>query len=279
VSRLSSRSGWSRGVLSRALVPARPGSSRPPAAHRPGPAGERLRVATYNIHKGRGLDGRVRLERILEVLAEVDADIVALQEVLAPHAEVLARGTGMHAAFGPTRELPSGPYGNLCLSRFPLVGHARFNLTCRPFEPRGCLRADVDLGGRPLHVFNVHLGLNYRERILQAVRLARFFERGDLPGGRVVLGDFNEWFHGRASRVLHARLGPPCGRRRGVRTHPSPLPVFPLDRIYHDDRLGLERVRVHRSRLARVASDHLPTYADFRVARIPPAAPAGGGPA
>ena len=189
----------------------------------------------------------------------------------------------MRAVFGPTRRLPQGLYGNLCLSRFPLVGHRRYTLTCRPFEPRGCLRADVDVhrpqggqmrkaeeggdagAGSHLHIFNVHLGLHYRERIRQVRMLARIADRGGLSGHRLLLGDFNEWFHGGASRLLRAEFGHPCGHRRGVRTHPSPLPVFPLDRIYHDSAVRLEKVGVHRSRLARVASDHLPAYADLRL--------------
>jgi endonuclease/exonuclease/phosphatase family metal-dependent hydrolase len=224
-----------------------------------------LRVMTYNIHRARGLDGQQRLDRILEVLAEVDADIVALQEVLASQAPELAEATGMSVGFGQTRLLPQGPYGNLCLSRLPLVAHQSYSLTCRPFEPRGCLRADVDGGGQgPLHIFNVHLGLRYTERIRQVRMLTGILDRRELAGPRLLLGDFNEWFNGHASRLLRAEFGHPCGRRRSARTHPSVLPVFPLDRIYHDPVIHVERVAVHRSRLARVASDHLPTYADLR---------------
>ncbi len=227
--------------------------------------GRRLRVLTYNIHRARGLDGVERLDRIIDVLAEVGADIVALQEVLAPQVALLAEAMKMHAVFGPTRLLQGGPYGNLCLSRLPLVAHRSYSLTCRPFEPRGCLRADIEHGAGRLHVFNVHLGLGYRERIRQARMLTGIADRRVLSGPWLLLGDFNEWFNGRASRLLRAEFGHPCGRRRSVRTHPSPLPVFPLDRIYHDPATRLERVVVHRSRLARVASDHLPTYAEVRL--------------
>jgi endonuclease/exonuclease/phosphatase family metal-dependent hydrolase len=226
----------------------------------------RIRVVTYNIHRARGLDGQQRLDRIIDVLAEVDADIIALQEVLAPQAAELAEATGMSVGFGETRILPQGPYGNLCLSRLPLVAHQTYSLTCRPFEPRGCLRADLDGGGPgPLHIFNVHLGLRYTERIRQVRMLAAILDRRQLAGPRLLLGDFNEWFNGHASRLLRAEFGHPCGRRRSGRTHPSVLPVFPLDRIYHDPVIRVERVAVHRSRLARVASDHLPTYADLQL--------------
>jgi endonuclease/exonuclease/phosphatase family metal-dependent hydrolase len=225
----------------------------------------RLRVMTYNIHRARGLDGLDRLDRVIAVLREVDADVVALQEVLAPHVPELEGATGMHVVFAPTRLHSARPYGNLCLSRLPVVGHGRYSLTCRPFEPRGCLRADLDHGTGHLHVFNVHLGLRYRERIRQVRMLSRILDPGVLAGPRLLLGDFNEWFNGRASWLLRAEFGHPCGQRRGVRTHPSVFPVFPLDRIYHDPAVEIERVVVHRSRLARVASDHLPAYADVRL--------------
>jgi endonuclease/exonuclease/phosphatase family metal-dependent hydrolase len=231
----------------------------------------RLRVATYNIHRGRGVDGRTRLDRIVAVLAEIDADVVAIQEIFESQARVLADATGMRTVFGPTRRLAGGFYGNLCLSRVPLVGHLRYNLTCKPFEPRGCLRVDLDVRsdgggpGLPLHLFNVHLGLHHRERARQVERLVDIFGRSGLAGPRLVLGDFNEWFRGRASRLLHAEFGHPNGRRRAIRTHPSPLPVFPLDRIYHDPGIRVVRSGVHRSRLARVASDHLPAFADLRL--------------
>jgi endonuclease/exonuclease/phosphatase family metal-dependent hydrolase len=225
----------------------------------------RIRVVTYNIHQGRGLDGLNRLDRIIDVLAEVDADIIALQEVFGYHAPVLREATGMNVIFGPTRRKARHLYGNLFLSRLPLVAHQTYNLTCLPFEPRGCLRADVDYGAGRLHIFNVHLGLSYRERIKQVRMLSGIVDPQEFRGPRLLLGDFNEWFNGRASRLLRAEFGHPFGRRKRVRTHPSPFPVFPLDRIYHDPIVRLEHVAVHRSRLSRVASDHLPIYADFRL--------------
>lgn len=238
--------------------------------------GLRFRVATYNIHRARGLDGRERLDRIADVLREVKADVIGLQEVFQSQAAALAEAIGAAAVFGATRTSPQGLYGNVCLSRLPLVSHERYNLTCLPFEPRGCLRADVDIGhAAPLHVLNVHLGLGYRERIRQVRMLSEIFGQVPLPGPRVLLGDFNEWFNGHASRLLRAEFGHARVRRRRLATHPSPMPVFQLDRIYHDPGIRIVRVGVHRSRLARVASDHLPTYAD--VAVVPPGERAHGG--
>src|SRR6059058_2340542 len=124
----------------------------------------RIRVVTYNIHQARGLDGASRLDRIVDVLREVDADIIALQEVYGSQVAILEETMGMNVIFGPTRHLAKGLYGNVCLSRFPLIANKSYNLTCKPFVPRGCLRTDVDYGAGPLHIFNVHLGLRYRER-------------------------------------------------------------------------------------------------------------------
>src|SRR5437867_3106974 len=207
--------------------------------------GPRIRLATYNIHRARGLGGRERVDRVVAGIEEIDASVVALQEVLAPQARALVEATGMTGVFGPTRRLPQGLYGNLCLSRFPLVAHRRYSLTCRPFEPRGCLRVDLavpELGSARLHIFNVHLGLRYQERVQQVRMLARIFGRSRVSGPRVVLGDFNEWFDGGASRLLRAEFGHPNGHGPSLRTHPSPLPMFPLDRIYHDPDMWLERV-------------------------------------
>ncbi len=227
---------------------------------------QHIRVVTYNIHQARGWDGVTRPDRIITVLKEVDADIIALQEVLLSQVFLIKKALGMGGvAFNLTRHMRHDLYGNVCLTRLPLTGHASYDLTCKTFVPRGCLRADVSHGAASLHVFNVHLGLRYRERIQQVRMLREILDPRAMTGPRLLLGDFNEWFNGAASRLLRREFGDPCGRRRSLRTHPSPLPVFPLDRIYHDPAVTLEHVAVHRSRVARAASDHLPTYADLRL--------------
>jgi len=227
---------------------------------------QRIRVVTYNIRQARGWDGATRPDRIITVLQEVDADIIALQEVLFSQALLIQKTLGLGGiAFNSTRRLRRDLYGNVCLSRLPLTDHASYDLTCKTRMPRGCLRADVGHGAASLHVFNVHLGLGYRERIQQVRMLKEILDPRVITGPRLLLGDFNEWFNGAASRLLRKEFGDPCGRRRSLRTHPSPLPVFPLDRIYHDPAVTLDRVAVHRSRVARAASDHLPTYADLRL--------------
>lgn len=237
-----------------------------------------LRIATYNIHKCRGLDQRVRPDRIAQVLGELDADIVALQEVVGrgsrshgDQALHVVEALGYHPAFGENRRHNGAAYGNLLLSRFPVLGFWNYDITARGREPRGVLRADVMLaGGRLLHLFNVHLGTAWRERREQARHMVspRILRSEELAGTRIVLGDFNEWFPGDATRLLSAHFGArslhsPARRRR--RTFPCVLPVFRLDHIYFDEGLTLHRLELHRSRRALVASDHLPVVAEFSL--------------
>ena len=218
-------------------------------------------VASYNIHRGVGLDGRVEVGRTAAVLEEIGADVVALQEVLRPQAEQLAERLQMGFAMGITRTCGGYPYGNAILTRLPVRGHDAFDLSRHRREPRGGLRLDTAFGESPIHLFNVHLGLAIRERAQQVRMLVReHLGRTDLSGLRVVAGDLNEWFPGAVGRALKREL---MGFRIG-RTHPAPLPLFRLDRIYWDHGLCAERVHVHRSRLARVASDHLPVVARLR---------------
>lgn len=236
-----------------------------------------IRVATYNTHKCRGLDGRVRPGRIVDVLREVDADIIALQEVLsvengAPEshqARFIAGELGLQFVLGENRRLRGGAYGNVLLSRFRIRLTRNYDLSQAGREERGCLRADLEVaGGLSLHVFNVHLGTAYDERRRQGRLIA-----GELLGDvritapRIVLGDFNEWTRGLATRLLSAELKSADLRKHLQRskTYPGLLPFLHLDHIYYDPLLRLERLELHRGRIALLASDHLPLVADFRL--------------
>jgi len=219
-------------------------------------------VASYNIHKAEGLDGRTDLSRIASVLREIDADLVGVQEIYQPQAEALAAELGMAMAMGVTRKRDDLPYGNAVFTRFAVHGSHPFDLTRPPREPRGGIRLDTVVGGDLLHVFNVHFGLKIRERAHQVAALVREHVLHEaLSGPRVVIGDLNEWFPGAVGRTLRRELHGPRIRR----THPAPLPIFPLDRIYWDRHLHADGFHVHRSRLARVASDHLPVVARLRL--------------
>lgn len=237
-----------------------------------------LRAVTYNVHKCRGLDGRVRPERIAEVLREVDADVIALQEITClgvkdleeDHARYLANELGFHLAFGENRRLGNAAYGNALLTRVPIQASYNYDITSRGREPRGCLRADVMLdGGRMLHIFNVHLGTDYFERRKQARMLlgAGILNNIEEDSTRLVLGDFNEWTRGLASQLFARNFNtadPRVHLGRG-HTYPGLLPFLHLDHVYFDSTLKLQKLTLHRSQRALIASDHLPFIADFSV--------------
>jgi len=223
---------------------------------------ELVRIATYNIHKGRGLDGRVNIQRILEILHRIDADVIGVQEVYEEQAGYLAQKLEMRLVTGTTVRRPEGPCGNAILTRLSLQRVATFDLSVGVREARGGIRADLDFHGRTLHVLNVHLGLRQRERATQVRWLVERHILGDeRQGPRIVVGDLNEWFPGRVGRALRREFT----SLRPRRTHPALLPLWALDRIYWDHALQGESLRVHRSRMARVASDHLPLVAALRL--------------
>ncbi|NQE50695.1 endonuclease/exonuclease/phosphatase family protein [Herbaspirillum rubrisubalbicans] len=221
-----------------------------------------LKVATYNIHGARGTDGLFSPGRIARVLQEIDADILALQEVPlggASQVDVLAllrEATGLFAVEGPTLQSPTRRYGNAVLSRYPVLATQNIDLSFGSREPRGALDADIDCHGHMLRVIATHLGLKPAERRAQIKRLLQAFDTDQAPV--ILMGDVNEWFMwGRALRwlVSHFEAAP------APRTFPSRWPLFALDRIWISPRQRLLQVHVHRSPLARVASDHLPLVA------------------
>ncbi|MGI9104822.1 MAG: endonuclease/exonuclease/phosphatase family protein [Pyrinomonadaceae bacterium] len=241
-----------------------------------------MRIVTYNVHKCRGLDRRVRPARIAAVLGEIDADIIALQEVLSiggaaremDQARFIAEELGYDYCIGENRRLNGGAYGNVVLSRLPWHYVHNYDITWRGRERRGCLRVDIEAGGGAaagilLHLFNVHLGTAYIERRHQARQLVgeRILGSEELGGTRIILGDFNEWTRGLATRLLCEQLRSADVRThlRSPRTYPGPLPLVHLDHIYFDGALELKQLTIHKSRAALVASDHLPLVADFQV--------------
>lgn len=233
-----------------------------------------IRVATYNIHRCRGLDGRTRPDRIANVLRAIDADIVALQEVIGAgphgggHAEEIGAALGMGWVMAPARQLRGHLFGNAVLSRLPITAHVEHDLSWKTCEPRRMQRVDVAVEGATLHVYNVHLGTALLERRHQAERLAAIVCNRHIGGAKLVLGDFNEWLtRGPVTRTLGEKLHSVDLRNhlRRRRTYPGVFPVLHLDHIYYTGRLDITSIELPRTRTALVASDHLPLVANVEI--------------
>lgn len=237
-----------------------------------------LRVVTYNTHKSRGLDGRIRPERISRVLQNLNADIIALQEVWSyqegplrkDQARFFSEELNLTCCIGETRKYRGGTYGNITLTRFPISTTQTYDLSVgTKKEKRGCLRTDIDVPSVGLmHVFNIHLGTGYFERKHQAKKLidVSILKNPDLNGKRLVMGDFNEWTLGITTKLLREQFrSVDAATIHPVKSFPGVMPVLPLDHIYFDPSMRLERLVIYRSPLALIASDHLPVVADFQI--------------
>jgi endonuclease/exonuclease/phosphatase family metal-dependent hydrolase len=238
----------------------------------------RIRIATWNIHKGIGRDGRYDLGRTMRVLEAIDADVLCLQEVdegvprsnRHSQAEMLSKELKFpHMALGLNVAVKGGHYGNLTLSRLPITASHNLDLTV-PLKKRrsGLVTRLEGLGDRAWTIVNLHLGLLHLERRTQLRWLLEHLIPSVKPVEGVVLaGDWNDW-----GNRLHAPIAAPHGFHvarpvgsagAGHRTFPSRAPMVALDKILYREPVTLRRVlRVAHER-ARVASDHLPLVADL----------------
>jgi endonuclease/exonuclease/phosphatase family metal-dependent hydrolase len=223
-----------------------------------------LRVVTYNIHRSRGMDRRTRPQRIADVLAPLNADVIALQEAIGPsatgpgHAEIIGAALGMGWIMAPVRELRRHQFGNMILSKFPMWDHAQHDLSWKTCEPRGAQRVAIDAGAGTLQVY---------ERRFQAERLATWVHARKVHGPKLLFGDFNEWSRPLATDILAKRLKSidlfPYLKRR--RTYPGLFPFLHLDHIYYEGDIEVRQISLPRNRKTLMASDHLPLVADLRI--------------
>ena len=254
-----------------------PASIRPPAgaagAAVPPPA-DALPVASYNVHKCIGLDRRRDPLRTLQVIAELDADIVALQEAdrrFGDRAGLLdldrlRAEAGLEPVPFDRVGAAHGWHGNLVLTRNAEVEAVR-PLRLPGLEPRGALVVDLLHRGRPLRVIAAHLGLLRASRLLQARAILAALDLGDDGRSTLLMGDLNEWRIGGG----RSSLAPLAARKRlpaAVPSFPAQFPVLALDRIIASPCAEVVQMTRHDSPLARIASDHLPVKAWLR---LPPA--------
>ena len=227
----------------------------------------RMRIATYNIHRAVGQDNRENPERIATVLRELDADVVALQEVgyeaekPGNVLEYLAEAIHARVIEGVTLLDERGNYGNAVLTRLPVDRLHMHDISLPGREHRGAIELHLKINAIELQIIATHLGLRPGERRQQIEKLITVFN--DSPAEiKILLGDLNEWFlWGRPLRSLYRLFG----RTPAPPTFPGRWPWFALDRIWVQPLAALEQLQVHKSVISRQASDHLPLFADLSI--------------
>lgn len=225
----------------------------------------RLKFASYNIHKAVGLDRRRDPDRILSVLHEIDADVVALQECdrrFGRREAVLPRARIEDSAYRPvaldTRPASLGWHGNGFLVKKDLPVIEAEVVPLPTLEPRGAVRVDLDFAGQRVRAVGMHLDLSGFRRRHQAEAVLRHLGDCGEPCPTVVMGDTNEWSASGGMLRLFGKgwQRPDCGP-----SFPTRRPLARLDRIFASDDWHCEDSGVHHSYLASRASDHLPVWA------------------
>lgn len=232
-----------------------------------------VRIATYNVHRWQGANGRSKpdVARAGFVISELDADVIALQEVLRPfEADAddplgrLCDELDLYLAFAVTRRHRRGQLGNAILSRFPITAISVIDISFSRIERRGALAARVGHAGASLGIVATHLSLVDRTRHRQVQSLLDHPQMNSGPS--VLMGDMNSWRNCRGSQQLENKLN----LHHNVdwpASFPAVRPLLSLDRIYARHASVVE-VRNHDSKAARKASDHLPIVAEVRLEKL-----------
>ena len=246
------------------------GLLRAPSSPHPPPSSlRRFRVATYNVHRWTGLAARPAPDpaRAGFVISELDADVIALQEVLLPFGAEddpiarLAEQLRLHVAFVVTRVHRRGALGNAVLSRWPIRSVATLALPGSRLERRSALAVGFGGAASSISAVSTHLSLVDRTRQRQVEYL---LGHPHLSGGAVILlGDMNAWRRCRGTRALESRFSEHHNLAWPA-SFPAAAPVLALDRIYAEGARVLE-LRAHQTAAARRASDHLPVVATLEL--------------
>lgn len=229
-----------------------------------------LKIGSYNIQKSIGVDARRRPERTLKVIAEMDCDVIALQEAdkrfgprestLRP--DLIAELTDYKPVPLAIREGSIGWHGNAILVRrtVSILDFKRLELPT--LEPRGAVVAELKVEGQLIRIAAMHLSLvnTFRKRQIASVMNQLHAHAYDLP--TILVGDLNEWWDTARSLKL---FNPRYEVTTPGRSYPSPMPVASLDRIITSPEFTVQAAGVHRSETARIASDHLPVWASLSL--------------
>ena len=229
----------------------------------------RLTFASYNIHKAVGTDGRRDADRIITVLREIDADIIALQEVdrrIGQRASVLDRAALDDTPWKPVdvarRPRSLGWHGNALLVRRRFRVLDTHPLDLPTLEPRGAACADVEVDGVRIRIAGMHLDLSGLRRRDQIKAVLRHIAQCTPSCPAVLLGDFNQWGNQTGAMKEFADGWHVLDTGRSF---PSRRPIARLDRIVTSPEWGCLEQHVHHSAMAAQASDHLPIVAELEL--------------
>lgn len=245
------------------------------------------RLVTYNVHRCVGVDRRLDIERIAAVIADLEPDIVCLQELdvrrartgHVDQAQGIAARLKMDFHFHPAMKVEEELYGDAILTALP---QRRIKAAGLPtlrnipgLEPRGAIWVEVAVGEHRLQVLNTHLGLVPREQRLQAVALAGtdWLGHADCRGPRMLIGDFNFTSVTRPYRYLTRDLRDAqrhAGLDRSIKTFPSAFPTLRIDHCFISEEIVITGIHTPFHPLARMASDHLPLAIDFEIVAAGP---------
>ena len=233
-----------------------------------------LRVMSYNIHVGVGMDKKLDLERIADVIDNEHADLVGLQEVdrfvkrteLRDEILELVKLTGMEYAFAHNLDYQGGQYGVAILSRFPIqkIDHRKYE-NLREAERRGMLRVEVKVDNRIINFVTTHLDYQYEDgRVFETEQLLKFLQ--NVRGPLIVVGDFNDETSGGAYKLMLRKFADAWSTAKegeaGL-SYPADKPAKRIDYVFtrKSDRIRATRAWTVNS----LASDHLPVVADIEL--------------
>ena len=242
-----------------------------------------LKVMTYNVHSGIGLDGKLDLARISRVIAQAEPDVVALQELDLrrlrsgndDQAQLIAGLLEMNYHFHPAMHMEEEQYGDAILTHLPMrtikTGVLPGIVPGSKREPRGALWVSVNFNGKDVHIINTHLGLAASEQAMQVEELLGDAWLGQLLQGTepvILCGDFNFHPRTRSYKRIAAQMSDvqvALQKHTPKNTFYSRFPFFRIDHIFINAKLDVISIQVPKSRTARSASDHLPLIAELKI--------------
>ncbi|HEX3012282.1 MAG TPA: endonuclease/exonuclease/phosphatase family protein [Syntrophomonadaceae bacterium] len=221
-----------------------------------------VKIATYNIRYGKGIDGKVSLSRIAGVLQQINPDIIALQEMDknrlrsygAAQAKKLAKALKMNYVYGAVKRYCLGSYGNAVLTRYPIISYQN-HLLPDSKDPRCCLQVNLNVEGVTLSFFNIHLGLNHTVRMYNVEHFVIPLIKS-INHPVILAGDFNVTADGEEIKMLSPYLNDTFTHSQSFfkATFPSNRPVERIDYIFINNYCSCNEFDIINSQ----ASDHLP---------------------